>query len=80
MALSGPGRGPEGQAGVVVQPLLQAHGSVWEGPMCTSVSVSTWEFRETVAILRARVKHRGQAGPGDGHAEGVTSAKVQQEK
>lgn len=33
--LDGPGRGPEGQAGVVVQPLLQAHGSVWEGAMCT---------------------------------------------
>lgn len=51
---------------MVLQPLLQAHGSVWEGPVCTQVSVSTWEFRERMATLRARVKHRAQAGPGMG--------------
>ena len=78
-----PGRGWEGPGGaarVVLQPLLQAHGSVWEGPVCTQVSASTWEFREHVATLRARVKHRGQAGPGDGRAGEVTPAKVQREE
>ena len=41
MPLGGAGRGLEGRARVVLQPLLQAHGSVWEGPVCTQVSAST---------------------------------------
>lgn len=65
---------------MVLQPLLQAHGSVWEGPVCTQVSVSTWECREHVATLRAHGKHRDQAGPGDGCVSEVTPAKVQREE